>query len=252
MSPKKFNNLVFEFLIKLSESNEEEILAVFTNGFKNLYDISVEGKYFWRFCPFSVYENTFSQRYEIFSDRYPANKIEFANEELSNIYKNYQDHKQDDSVSYPNPDDLFFVGSEGLPYFAESSYLYTNLNHSDYKLHYYNDKRKIEFLENIINKNEKPEANINQSSIEWKGSSTDFIRLCKALVESPFVKSESQKSLINNLASLFSIEIKNDGKKELETITNVQGTTNEFVFDKLKIALKKWVIDNDEKKENRK
>jgi hypothetical protein len=261
MSPEEFKNVVLHFRMIFKEIHNNTL--DFEYSFKKLYDISTENKLFWRFCPFSVYKNSFVQRKDYFLSLYAANEVDFANEELSLIYDNYQNPEQADSLFYPCPDEnshILHGDTDNVEFInCETEYLILILNRSFFKTIYYDDKRKIEFLKSIIEKENDSSNLLNSNSIganstiTWDGSKVDFITLAKAIYESGNVKAESQKYFFNQLSEFFNADIQRDGKKELENINNkyTTGGNHSKYLDDLKQSLEKWLKKIEEQNEHR-
>lgn len=272
MSPDEFEKELksFERYYRLQGFNNSQQRAEFSAEFDQFYRLSNRYNIFWRFCSFQVFEEYINRKKESFLIEYNATTTEFAEQEIQDFNEYYVDEIDPSTLCYKGIVSPIKAKKTMVPtnriLQSNNQFLIDLLGSEIWKRVFFDEKRKRERLEfllgskNHLKKNDvKPiqiKNNLIKSTIEWDttitGSKTDFIRLCKGLYESEYIKADSQKSFINQLSKFFNIEINNDGKKEFETITKVQEETNAKIFDSLKLSLKNWRINTEEKKDQRK
>jgi len=131
----------------------------FKETFTRLYEESKLFDLFWRFCPFDVYKITFEEREKGFLNTYSAKKTEFIHEELEEINECY-DHIDDiETLFYPNVTRGHFM-TDDYPQ-EHTVYLYELLPKEDLKKLKFDNKRKIEFLNEKLNPIDSQKNKIN-------------------------------------------------------------------------------------------
>jgi len=219
----------------------------------NLYEKSIEENYYWIFCSFKTYKETFKNRFNIYQSKFiDAELIDFIDYELLRNTPYESETKLRERKKHEN--DLYkILRNDGRVKF-EFIYDSKDLKHPIFN---YNDileklsqahNKKIKYLtdmrQSLLNndwsiKETQPIQTI-KSNIKFKGTQTEFIELVKALIENNSIEGNSQKDIINKLSQFLNIDI----KSQSQTISDLKDRQvgNETLFlDKLKSSLLDYI-----------
>jgi hypothetical protein len=218
------------------ELNKEK----FTPLLETLFYKSHSENYFFGHCSFSVYENTFNERFnEYVKDYVDGNIVDFAKRELQVQHRYYEikvetyynrDTGLDEVIS---EDDIFYFESDSgktdiSDIFWDNLKLYNNIQMAHTK--------RIEFIEEVISQKSTTLSNDNIGTLTFKGMKIELVELIKALVESEMLE-ESQAETVRKFEKFFKLDLEKDFSKTYQRIKGRNIGSETLFLDKLKKAL---------------
>jgi hypothetical protein len=159
----------------LTEINDWVLESLFVELFNNLYEKSVEENYFWEYCSFITFKETFQNRFDNHKIDFPDDDLEdFIDIELSELHKSFYTQEE---VRHPYEDEIlqseyscFTFSFDNTPLSLTMSLdILDNHNNLTYKLEKAHSK-KIKFLNELKLHNSTIIDEHNKSKINFKGT----------------------------------------------------------------------------------